>query len=161
MSGEHCESGEKVTCCKAFRHWLDGSDSVALDELWVWKFEDLAFSLPKFITAVLIYHPLKPHPAVVSELSELLTIASSLSSRLLLTGDFNIHIDQPNTPLTSDFLSLLDCFHLTQHTNFPTNTKGHILDIVCSASLPVSNPHPLPFPLSDYLCIILSAPLTP
>ncbi|KAJ8362846.1 hypothetical protein SKAU_G00116770 [Synaphobranchus kaupii] len=119
-------------------------------------FEYLALSLPNSITAILLYRPPKTHP---SFLSELLTIASSLSNRLLLTGDFNIHVDLPNSPLTPDFLSLLDCFHLTQHINFPTHAKGHTLDLVCSSSLPLSNLRPLPFPLSDHHCILFSAPL--
>ncbi|KAJ8375898.1 hypothetical protein SKAU_G00064780 [Synaphobranchus kaupii] len=122
-------------------------------------FEYLALSLPNSITAILLYRPPKTHPSFLSELSELLTIASSLSNRLLLTGDFNIHVDLPNSPLTPDFLSLLDCFHLTQHINFPTHAKGHTLDLVCSSSLPLSNLRPLPFPLSDHHCILFSAPL--
>ncbi|KAJ8364273.1 hypothetical protein SKAU_G00131040 [Synaphobranchus kaupii] len=122
-------------------------------------FEYLALSLPNSITVILLYRPPKTHPSFLSELSQLLTIASSLSNRLLLTGDFNIHVDLPNSPLTPDFLSLLDCFHLTQHINFPTHAKGHTLDLVCSSSLPLSNLRPLPFPLSDHHCILFSAPL--
>ncbi|XP_068507165.1 uncharacterized protein [Syngnathus scovelli] len=123
------------------------------------SFEYLAFPLPNSTTAVLIYRPPKSHPFFLSELSELLTIVSSVSYRLLLIGDFNIHIDQPTAPLTSDFISLLDCFHLTQHINFATHTKGHTLDIVCSSFPLTSNPRPLAFPLSDHLCILFSAPL--
>ncbi|KAM9790323.1 uncharacterized protein ACBT44_018929 isoform 1-T2 [Syngnathus typhle] len=123
------------------------------------SFEYLAFSLPNSTTAVLIYRPPKSHPSFLSELSELLTIVSSVSYRLLLIGDFNIHIDQPTAPLTSDFISVLECFHLTQHITFPTHTKGHTLDIVCSSFPLTSSPRPLTFPLSDHLCILFSAPL--
>ena len=97
------------------------------------SFEYLAFSLPNSVTSILIYRPPTSHPSFLSELSELLTLASTLSSRLLLTGDFNVHVDRPNDPLTRDFLSLLDSFHITQHVDFPTHNKGHTLDLVCSS----------------------------
>ena len=109
------------------------------------SFEYLALSLPNSITAILIYRPPKPHPSFLTDMSDLLTIASSLSSRLLLSGDFNIHVDCPNAPLTSDFLSLLDCFHLTQYIDFPTHTA------TSSQSTPSRSPSSYP----------LLSPLTP
>jgi len=39
------------------------------------------------------------------------------------TGDFNIHLDNPTDHLTSQFLSPLSSFNLTQHVNFPTHNK--------------------------------------
>ncbi|KAM3608095.1 uncharacterized protein V6R79_019006 [Siganus canaliculatus] len=73
--------------------------------------------------------------------------------------DFNIHVDLPTYPLTPDFLMLLDCFHIAQHVHFPTHKHGHTLDLVCSSSLPITAPRPLPFPLSDHHCILFSIPL--
>ena len=62
------------------------------------SFEYLAVSLPNSITALLLYRPPKPHPSFLSDLSELLTIASSLSSRLLLTGALTFMSSFPPPP---------------------------------------------------------------
>ena len=60
------------------------------------SFEYLAVSLPNSITALLLYRPL--NPSFLSDLSELLTIASSLSSRLLLTGALTFMSSFPPPP---------------------------------------------------------------
>ncbi len=50
--------------------------------------------------------------------------------RILILGDFNIHIDKNDSTMTRDFLSLLDCFDLKQLVDCPTHIKGHTLDLV-------------------------------
>ncbi|XP_037614292.1 protein FAM111A-like isoform X2 [Sebastes umbrosus] len=117
----------------------------------VTSFESLAFETCS-TTVILIYCPNKQNSSYRSDLSKLLTLASSLPLPLLLLGDFNIHMDSPNSKLTSDFSTLLDNFNLTQHVNFPTHDYGHSLDLVCSDNVPVLNIHPSPFP-SDHKLI--------
>ena len=46
----------------------------------------------------------------------------------------NIHLDNPADTLTSQFLSLLSSFSLSQHVQFPTHDKNHILDLVITSS---------------------------
>ena len=41
---------------------------------------------------------------------------------LVITGDMNIHVDDPNDSDAIKFLDLLDTHGLTQHVNTPTNT---------------------------------------
>ncbi|XDV14209.1 hypothetical protein PO909_002386 [Leuciscus waleckii] len=93
------------------------------------SFEYLAFKALSSMTVILIYRPPKPNPSFLSDFTELLTLASSLSPRLLLLGDLNIHIDSPTCKLSSEFTILVDNFTLTQHVTFPTHDKGHILDL--------------------------------
>ena len=83
---------------------------------------------------LLIYRPPKPSANFLSELNELLTVISSLCSAKIMLGDFNIHVDT-NCSYTSEFNSVLDCFSLTQHVDFPTHTYGHTLDLLCSSGL--------------------------
>jgi len=45
-----------------------------------------------------------------------------------------MHLDNPTDHLTSQFLSLLSSFNLTQHVNFPTHNRNHTLDLVISSS---------------------------
>ncbi len=38
-------------------------------------------------------------------------------------------------PITTQLLSVFDCFNLSQHVNFPTHSCGHILDLICSSGV--------------------------
>ena len=49
--------------------------------------------------------------------------------RLLITGDFNIHVDDCSNPDTQKFLGLLECFGLQQHVKQPTHHDGHTPDL--------------------------------
>ena len=49
---------------------------------------------------------------------------------LLITGDFNIHIDVPDDANTIKFLDLLESMALTQHLNTTTHRLGHPLDLI-------------------------------
>ena len=53
---------------------------------------------------------------------------------LIITGDFNIHVDNPTHPHPHAFLDLLDSHHLTQHVHFPTHKRGHTLDLLITRS---------------------------
>ena len=88
---------------------------------------------------VLIYRPPKAFTTFISELTELLTSICSRSSSTLLLGDFNIHVDSSSCSLAAEFLSVLDCFDITQHVVGPTHVKGHTLDLVCSTGTPPSH----------------------
>ena len=52
--------------------------------------------------------------------------------KLLMLGDFNIHLDEENNPDTIIFNDLLESFGLTNYTTFFTHTAKHILDLVIS-----------------------------
>jgi hypothetical protein len=53
---------------------------------------------------------------------------------LLITGDFNFHMDDKNNYYASRFKCLLDSFSLTQHVTEPTHKDGHTLDLVITRS---------------------------
>ena len=52
------------------------------------------------------------------------------SSSLLITGDFNLHIDNNLDKSSQDFLALIDSFNLKQHVCSPTHRAGHSLDLL-------------------------------
>ena len=52
--------------------------------------------------------------------------------KLLLIGDFNIHIDEATEPDTITFLDFLDSFNLTNHVQWPMHRSGHTLDLFIS-----------------------------
>ena len=49
----------------------------------------------------------------------------STSSKFVLVGDFNLHINNPADSYVNEFLQLLSTYNLTQLTKQPTNAKGN------------------------------------
>ena len=79
-----------------------------------------------------IYRP--PDSSLASfydDFSDLLERTNSLTSELLITGDFNIHVDT-NTSTATKFKETLDIFDLKQHAVIPTHMDGHTLDLIIS-----------------------------
>ena len=103
----------------------------------------------------------KPNSVFLDDFNSFLSFAATTPHEFIITGDFNIHLDNPTDHLTSQFLSLLSSFNLTQHVNFPTHNKNHILDLVitssdCSLAPSLSSSHSSPsdhFPVFTRLSI--------
>ena len=76
-----------------------------------------------------IYHPpsssthSKPFSVFLDDFSCFLSFSAITPHEFIITGDFNIHLDNPADTLTSLFLSLLSSFNLSQHVHFPVLTK--------------------------------------
>ena len=76
----------------------------------------------------------KPYSVFLEEFNSFLSFAATTPHEFIITGDFNIHIDNSTDHLSSQFLSLLSSFNLMQHVNFPTHNKNHILDLIITSS---------------------------
>lgn len=68
---------------------------------------------------VLVHWNAKASTAFLPQVSELLPSVSSTSPSTL----FNIQMDSISYPCTTKFLTLSDCFKITQHSEDPTHTK--------------------------------------
>lgn len=84
-----------------------------------------------------------PHPAsfnknFIQEFSEFLSDFIPKFDRILICGDFNIHVCCTANQLADEFKGLLDSFGLTQSVNARTHEHGHTLDLVISPGLSVS-----------------------
>ena len=81
--------------------------------------------------------------------------------RLLIIGDFNIHVDKADDIQAQQFADLLSSYNLAQHVHEPTHINGHTLDHVLS---PTSQPAPqitvLDRKISDHFNISCSMKLT-
>ena len=51
---------------------------------------------------------------------------------VILAGDFNLHLDNPQDSNVSRFLDILDSVNLLQHITTPTHKRGHTLDLLIS-----------------------------
>jgi len=103
--------------------------------------ECLAFNCksPYFMTVLLIDRPPKPNPSFLSEISDLFASFCTMSTKVVIVGDLNIHVDTPSCQFSADFLSVLEWLGLQQHVEVPTHTKGHTLDLVITDSASISN----------------------
>ena len=103
------------------------------------SFESLAckLSLPcGTFTVLVIYRP--PSSSATqffADFSCLLEEIAVSAGEIFITGDFNFHVDCPQDPHVSTFLTLLDDFNLSQHVSFPTHSANHTLDLFISNSL--------------------------
>ena len=98
----------------------------------------VTFAIPPSSTSIIVINIYRPPSTSLSvflpEFSTLLEDYVTTPSELIITGDFNLHVDQPNAPSVSSFLDLLDSFGLKQHVNFPTHPAGHTLDLLITRS---------------------------
>ena len=68
------------------------------------------------------------------EFAEYLESVVMSSDKLLITGDFNFHMDVPTDPNNIHFRDLLDTMGLIQHVKQPTHTCGHTIQTKMSRS---------------------------
>jgi hypothetical protein len=92
----------------------------------------------------------------ISEFTSLLEDFISSPSEIIITGDFNLHVNDSAAPYVSPFLDLLDTFNLTQHISFPTHDSGHTLDLLItrSTSTLLSSVDHIFSPISDHRVIL-------
>ena len=67
----------------------------------------------------------------MNDFSALLESIIISSGKLIITGDFNFHMD--DVPLKHDaslFMDLLDYYGLVQHASSSTHARGHLLDLI-------------------------------
>ena len=123
------------------------------------SFELSSVTLKLLHSNLTIYNVYRPPPAItktrksvpfsvfLTEFDSLLTLAATNPHEFLITGDFNLHLDQPDDSQVKQFLSTLDSTNLTQHVSFPTHRDHHILDLVITATS--SSLHPV----IDHSCV--------
>ncbi|XP_054594520.2 uncharacterized protein [Nothobranchius furzeri] len=102
-----------------------------------------------------VYRPPGPNGSFLQEFSDFLSSTVKLS-RLVIVGDFNIHVDDPSDHFAMNFSSLMDSFSFTQHVSGPTHTRGHTLDLVFTLSLNADSVCPEDVYISDHHCIFFN-----
>ena len=84
-----------------------------------------------------IYRPPKHIPSFLPEVSELFSICCTNYDKILISGDFNFHIDNPLDSKAREFLQLLLSLDFIQLVVEPTHNCGHTLDLVVSRGLDI------------------------
>ncbi|XP_072247605.1 uncharacterized protein [Leuresthes tenuis] len=107
-----------------------------------------------------IYRPPKYCADFSEDLSELLSMICVDFDCIIIVGDFNIHMDNPQDRGTKDLSNTLDNFGLTQHITEPTHNRGHTLDLVISKGLSISKITVSDVGLSDHSCVFFESTIS-
>lgn len=87
------------------------------------------------LICILIYRPPKVSTTFIHELSNFLSNQVSRCDRLLVLGDFNIHVCCPSKPMVKNFMNLIDSLSFVQCVSSPTHNLGHTLDLILTRGL--------------------------
>ncbi len=60
------------------------------------------------------------------------------ADKILIVGDFNIHVDNEKYALGSAFTDMLNSIGVRQHMSGPTNCRNHTLDLILSYGIYVN-----------------------
>ena len=84
-----------------------------------------------FLLLVIYRPPSSNLNLFISEFSTFFELLAIAPGKLIISGDFNIHVDKL-CPVSTQFLSLIDSFDVQQHVCEHTHIHGHFLDLVLS-----------------------------
>uniref|UniRef100_A0A8C5AN71 Reverse transcriptase domain-containing protein n=1 Tax=Gadus morhua TaxID=8049 RepID=A0A8C5AN71_GADMO len=110
------------------------------------------------VLCAVIYRPPKYNKDFLMDFSVFLSDIMPNYDRVLIVGDFNIHVCCPeNNSLARDFLNIIDSFDIVQAVLGPTHERGHTLDLVLSYGLPVCNLEICDAFFSDHMPVLFEA----
>lgn len=116
----------------------------------------LKFCADSALVCALIYRAPHYNKMFLQEFSELLSSLVPFYDKLLILGDFNIHVCCPSHPLINKFLQIIDSFNLVLSVSKPMHDKVHLLDLVISLGLSVTSLQIDDFCLSDHKPVLLT-----
>ena len=102
------------------------------------SFEYLDISLShdsELLRLLVIYRP--PSNSVHEFCKDFAKVTDTLNvqkGNLVIVGDMNVHVDNPQNHNVAQFLDVLDTSNLVQHVDKPTHNQGHTLDLVLTRS---------------------------
>uniref|UniRef100_A0A672G2J3 Reverse transcriptase domain-containing protein n=1 Tax=Salarias fasciatus TaxID=181472 RepID=A0A672G2J3_SALFA len=109
----------------------------------------------KAVLLIIVYRPPGPYSDFLTEFSEFLSNIVLTHNKILIIGDFNIHVDDSGDSLSNAFIAVLDSIGFTQNVDESTHSHKHTLDLVLTYGIEVSDLNVLPQNpiLSDHFLI--------
>ena len=99
------------------------------------NFNLLLHSKPLHLT--IIYRPLGSNiNTFASELMDVIEANIKNKGIPIITGDLNIHMNNPDSSDTNTFMDILDSLDLTNRIQFPTHKSRNTIDLVISPRQP-------------------------
>ncbi len=72
-----------------------------------------------------VYRPPGHHTDFIKEFADFLSELVLAADRVLIVGDFNIHVDNEKDALGSAFIDILNSIGVRQHVSGPTQSKSY------------------------------------
>ncbi len=120
------------------------------------SFESLTIrsSNPALPLLTVVYRPPSTNAnKFIAEFSDMLSLLFLYKRAIIITGDFNFHIDNCIDKSAISFLDTCYTFGLTQHVKEPTHRNGHTLDLVLSSDVLVADLKVCPLTPSDHFFV--------
>ncbi|KAI5607668.1 hypothetical protein C0J50_6988, partial [Silurus asotus] len=113
------------------------------------------------LALVTVYRPPGAYAEFLQEFASFLTDLLLNFDKVLLVGDFNIHVDDVNDALGLSFVDLLNSFGVKQNITGPTHRFNHTLDLVISHGADVTDIDILPQSddITDHYLILFTLPV--
>ena len=89
-------------------------------------------SSPKSVIGLVIYRTGAAFSLFYKEFENILGILATYKEEVLILGDFNFHLEQPNNTDAQTFLNILRSHGFASSTNQPTHNQGGWLDVIAS-----------------------------
>ncbi len=94
---------------------------------------------PVMFVLATVYSPPGHHtPYFIKEFSDSLSESVLAADKVLIVGDFNIHVDNEKDALESAFIEILNSVRVLQHVSGPTNFLNHTLDLRLSHGIDIN-----------------------
>ena len=105
----------------------------------------------------------QPISVFLDQFQTFLSSAATTPHEFIITGDINIHLDDPLDSSSQQFTDLLSSTNVTQHVSVTTHIHNHSLDLVITFSRTNLSPTILQsdFTVSDHFPIFTHHNLTP
>ncbi|XP_064653237.1 uncharacterized protein LOC135503563 [Lineus longissimus] len=99
------------------------------------EFSEWSIAMPsttRKMINIVVYRPPSSVPSSVffCEFAEYLEAIVTCPECLVISDDFNIHVNDPHDNEARRFLEVLDTFGLQQHVSGPTHVSGNTLDLI-------------------------------
>ncbi len=93
---------------------------------------------PVMFVLATVYRPPGHHTDFIKEFADFLSELVLAADKVLIVGDFNIHVDNEKDALGSAFIDILNSIGVRQHVSGPTHCRNHTLDLILSHGINVS-----------------------
>lgn len=114
------------------------------------------------ILYVVIYKPPQHRQSFIDDFTRMLSIVCTDVDGLVITGDFNVHVDNVCDRNAKELSAVLETFGLTQHVCEPTHSRAqHTLDLLITKGVNISNVSVVDVALSDHFCVFFDLSVSP
>ncbi len=87
---------------------------------------------PMMFVLATLYRPPGHHTDFIKKCSDFLLELVLAADKVLIVGDFNIHVDNEKDALGSAFIDILNSIGVRQHVSGPTHCRNHTLNVILS-----------------------------